>query len=104
MMFDEILVPLDGSELAACVLPYVVAMTDALGSNVTLLQVLEEHEAPDTGVNPVDWQLQRIQAQSYLEANGTHLGHYMPQPPSLQVIEGSPAKCIIEHAQSHGFD
>ncbi len=103
-MLDKILVPLDGSELATCVLPHVMAVTRALDSNITMLHVLESHDAPAGAVNPVDWQLQRIEAQAYLEAHGTQLGQYMSQPPSLQVIEGVVARSIIEYAQRNDFD
>ena len=45
-MFSHILTPLDGSPLAACVLPHVVAMARATGARITLLRVLER---PGTG-------------------------------------------------------
>ena len=40
-LFSRILVPLDGSERGATVLPYVVELTKKLESEVTLLQVIE---------------------------------------------------------------
>jgi len=39
-MFDHVLVPLGGSPLAECVLPHTVAVAQAFGAQVTLLQVL----------------------------------------------------------------
>ncbi|MBU0703591.1 MAG: universal stress protein, partial [Chloroflexi bacterium] len=54
-MFDHILVPLDGSSLAECVLPHVVAIARALGARVTLMQVLEraESQGPTHLVDPL---------------------------------------------------
>lgn len=41
-MFDKILVPLDGSELAECALPYAANLAkDGLAQEVTLLTVFE---------------------------------------------------------------
>ena len=103
-MLDKILVPLDGSELATSVLPYVVAMTRALGSTITLLQILESDDAPTGAVNPMDWQLRTIEAQSYLKTCSERLGPCVAQPPGLQLLEGSAAKGIIDYAQRHAFD
>ena len=41
IMFEHILIPLDGSRLAECVLPHGVALAQAFGARVTLLQALE---------------------------------------------------------------
>lgn len=103
-MLDKILVPLDGSALAACVLPHVMAMTRALGAKITLLRVLNGDDAPAGVVDPVDWQLRKIEAQSYLQAHSARLGQWMAQPPTMQVLEGSAAKSIVEYAQKHEFD
>ena len=43
-MFDPILVPLDGSLLAECVLPHVVAIARAFDAKVILLRVLEKNK------------------------------------------------------------
>ena len=39
-MFEKILVPLDRSSLAECVLPHTVAVARALGSELILLHIL----------------------------------------------------------------
>lgn len=103
-MFEKILVPLDGSALAACVLPHVVAIAQAMGSNITLLRVIESHDGPTRAVNPVDWQLHKIEVQTYLNALGTQLGQCLERLPSLQMVEGLAAEHIIEYAQRHDFD
>ena len=40
-MLKRLLVPLDGSDYAECVLPHVVALAKAFGSEVVLLQVMD---------------------------------------------------------------
>ena len=42
-MFDTILVPLDGSQLADCVLPHVVAIARPFDAEITLLRILEKN-------------------------------------------------------------
>ena len=53
-MFEHLLIPLDGSSLAECVLPHGLAMAQALGARVTLLQVVEQEEtaSPPRGIDP----------------------------------------------------
>jgi nucleotide-binding universal stress UspA family protein len=103
-VFDKILVPLDGSALATCVLPHVAAMAHALGSNLTLLRVLEGYDSPGGAVNPVDWQLHKAEAQSYLKALSSGGDEQMDRPPTLQMLEGPAAQGIIEYAQKNEFD
>lgn len=69
-MFHQILVPLDGSVLATRVLPHVLALAQALGSNLTLLRVLEGEAALD-GVMPTNWQLHKAEAHAYLRPTTT---------------------------------
>jgi nucleotide-binding universal stress UspA family protein len=60
-MYDRILVPLDGSDLARAILPRVQAMAAAHGSEVVLLQVL-----PESGVLPKTAAKERQEAEDYL--------------------------------------
>ena len=46
-MYEKILVPLDGSELAEVALPYVEELAGKLGSEIILLSVAESAEAQD---------------------------------------------------------
>jgi nucleotide-binding universal stress UspA family protein len=103
-MVNKILVPLDGSALATCVLPHVIAMTQALDSNLTLLRILEGYDAPAGAVCPVDWQLHKMEAQAYLNALGVRLEQQMERPPTLQMLEGPAAQGIIDYAQTYAFD
>ncbi len=68
-MFDTILVPLDGSQLAECVLPHAAAFARAFNSEITLLRILEKNQ---TGVTVqlfdlLNRQIQKTKAALYLD-------------------------------------
>ena len=105
-MFDHILVPLDGSSLAECVLPHVVAIARALGARVTLLQVLERpksNQGSTQFVDPLSWYMGAAEARTYLDGLSTRL-----REAGLQVecsfLQGQAAGRIIEFAQNHAVD
>lgn len=70
MMFEHILIPLDSSSLAECVLPHASALARAFDAQVTVLTVLES--ARQTGgespLDPVAWHMRRAEAQRYLDS------------------------------------
>lgn len=101
-MFNQILVPLDGSALATSVLPHAVALAQALGSNLTLLRVLEEQA--ETNANRTDWQLHKAEARAALTTLGARIDEQMDRPPHLQLLTGSAAQSIIDYAQTGEFD
>src|SRR5215471_3872584 len=68
-MINYILVLLDGSTLAECVLPHVKAIAPVTNARVTLIYVLE-HPDNRNGSPPIDhlgWHMQKQEAQRYLE-------------------------------------
>jgi nucleotide-binding universal stress UspA family protein len=100
VMFSHILAPLDGSPLAACVLPHVVSVARATGAQVTLLRVLERGGHGLAGdVNPFDWQMQKLEAQAYLDEIAEQLLHTVDLPVTTDLLEGSAAVQIVDHAQ-----
>lgn len=104
-MFDYVLVPLDGSPLAECVLPHTVAVAQAFGARVTLLQVLERDYADEAArpVDPLAWHIKKVEAEAYLGELAGRL-----QGASLQtehkVIEGKAAEQIVEFVRHHPID
>jgi len=102
-MFDQILVPLDGSLLAECVLPHVVALARAFDAKVILLRVLEKNKANGTAqmFDLLNWQLKKTGAKLYLEKISARL-----QKSGLRienaVLEGLVAESITEYALSQG--
>lgn len=113
-MFRHILAPLDGSPLAACVFPHIVTVARATGARITLLRVLEPGGHGLAGeVNPFDWQMQKREAQTYLDRLAERLGKTINLPVTTGILEGCAALQIIEYTQrveadlvvlsSHGY-
>jgi len=104
-MFEHILVPLDGSSLAECVLPHVVAVARAFGSRVTLLQVLERTQTPSPVrfVDPLGWYINEAECRAYLDKWNTHLREAGLRVES-KLLEGQAADRIIEFARDASVD
>jgi nucleotide-binding universal stress UspA family protein len=105
IMEHHILVPLDGSVLAECVLPHVVAIARALKSCLTLLRVIE----PASGnkqfrvLDPLEWQINKAEAVTYLDEKMAQLSAIVPKVETL-LVEGLPAEKIIETANETRCD
>jgi nucleotide-binding universal stress UspA family protein len=104
-MIKHILVPLDGSTLAECVLPHAVALARTSDATITLLEVLEIAHKTDIGraVNPLDWQFVRVEAQRYLEEIAGRL-HEAGMTSESIILEGHPPENIVEYARQFGVD
>ena len=102
-MFDNILVPLDRSDLAECVLPHAVAMARAFQSEVTLLHVLEQGTRLDHTyrVDPLEWRIRKLEAESYLRSIAERFQE-TGLPLKQRMLEGEAAEQIIDFAQSSG--
>lgn len=79
-MYKKILVPLDGSDRAAAILPHVIDMAQCNQASVTLLQVIEREVVlvspydPLTSFEPENLIAQQItDAEAYLDAHCAHL-------------------------------
>jgi nucleotide-binding universal stress UspA family protein len=102
----HVLVPLDGSSLAAAVLPWAVAVAEAFGARITLLRVLERPVAADCAGHQhdaVEWELRRTEALRRLAAiepdvSARHVAS------SIEVVDGRPAERIVTFAATHDAD
>lgn len=103
-MFGKIVAPLDGSALAAGVIPHVVAMTKITGAQVTLLRVMVREMTTPTAVSPVEWQLQKTEAQAYLDEMASRLTQSTATAPETVLLEGRAADRIIEFTQQSNCD
>jgi nucleotide-binding universal stress UspA family protein len=102
-MFDSILVPLDGSLLAECVIPHVVAVGKAFNSKIILLHVLDKKTA---GASPqlfdlVNWQINKTEARLHLEKIDSRIRKAGLRSESI-VLEGLAAEGIADFSLSHG--
>jgi nucleotide-binding universal stress UspA family protein len=104
-MFDHILVPLDGSILAECVLPHVLAFAQTFCSRVTILNVLERETVYGTRnvVNPLDWALHKAVVETYLQDVSDRLSQAGMQI-TTTTTEGRAADGIINYAHEHKVD
>jgi nucleotide-binding universal stress UspA family protein len=104
-MFAHLAVPLDGSSLAECVLPHVVTFAQAFNARVTLLQVLNNgcNDGSRGIVDPVAWEMQKAEAAAYLGATAQAL-EAANLLVDCQLLEGEPARSIVDFAGSAGAD
>jgi nucleotide-binding universal stress UspA family protein len=104
-MLNHILVPLDGSSLAECVLPHVLALAPAMDARLTLLHALELPRESKEGlaIDPVDWQLKKRRAESYLNGIADRLQNAGLNVESV-IVEGLSAECIVDFAHNNDID
>jgi len=111
-MYKKILVPLDGSELAECVLPHVESIAKGCGvQNVVFLRVVEPFHMPVSGVGAgfSEEDMKRMNsenraaAENYLIqlANRTKYDGVNVQ---TQVISGRAAESIADYATKNAID
>jgi nucleotide-binding universal stress UspA family protein len=104
-MLERILVPLDGSSLAECVLSHVIALATTHDARVTLLRVLEKQQERHRAafVNPLDAHLDSVIAQAYL----TEVAQQLSRAGILvetAISSGSAAVEIVAYAQQNEID
>jgi nucleotide-binding universal stress UspA family protein len=104
-MFKRILVPLDGSSLAECVLPHISAMAKSVQVEVTLLRVLDPSDAAvqPISVDPLEWQIRKAEAENYLREISLKLSQ-TGLPCEIVTLEGKAAEAVIDYANEKGID
>ena len=103
----SLLVPLDGSELAAEALQSTDLLTEAFGSTLTLLRVVQPMPYPLYGHGyayvPYDADAEIADARRYLEDQAARIGDG-GMPVNTQVAVGEPARVIGEIARDQDVD
>jgi nucleotide-binding universal stress UspA family protein len=103
-MLNHILVPLDGSLLAECVLPHAVTLAQVFDSRLTLLRVVERDQA--TGlkrvIDPLQWQIRKVEAGAYLDSVVARLNRVGLQAEKV-ILEGLPQERIVEFTRDRGI-
>ena len=104
-MFKRILLPLDNSKLAECVLPHLMALARVCEPEVLLLRVSEPFgvTARLRLIDPVDWQIRKAEAGSYLTSIAESLQDAGLRV-TTQLCDGKPAEQIIEVAHTWNAD
>lgn len=105
-MINHILVPLDGSMLAECVLPHVEAMAPVTHARITLLHVLQQSQngRGTPAIDPVEWHLQKQNAEKYLEGIVNRLSEAGILGVDPVILEGNPAGSVIDFARNNNVD
>jgi nucleotide-binding universal stress UspA family protein len=100
-MFDRILVPMDRSALAECVLPHAVTMARAFRSKLILVHAMETSHGANwrRAVDPLNWRIRKAEAESYLDSLARRL-QARDVPVEKQILEGPAAEQIVEFAQT----
>jgi nucleotide-binding universal stress UspA family protein len=103
--FNKILVPLDGSELAAKILPQVIDLAKAHGSQVTLLHVYYAEVGEATpGVIKEAVAQEKKRCELFLAQAAKDLEDQGVKEVKVECVEGSPAREIIAYADKHGMN
>jgi len=104
-MVKHILVPMDGSPLAECVLPHVIAIARPFGAKVTLLHVCERQVrgVERLPVNALNWHMQTAEADAYLDEMAGRLQR-AGSDVELARVGGKAAEQIITFADQHAVD
>jgi nucleotide-binding universal stress UspA family protein len=101
-MFKRILLPLDRSTLAECVLPHTIAIASAFESQVMLLHVMDTPREPRArhAMDPLNWQIRKVEAKTYLHELDLRL-----QATGLltetHLLEGFAAEQVIGFSDTH---
>ena len=104
-MINHILVPLDGSTLAECVLPHVIAMAPITNAHVTLLHVMQPLQSGPSGpVDPIEWHLQKQNSEKYLDQIVGQLNEAGIIGVDRIILEGRPASSVVEFAHNNNVD
>jgi nucleotide-binding universal stress UspA family protein len=103
-MFKKILVPLDGSELAAKILPQVVDLAKGQNAQVTLLYVSDAALVESTPAMIQEaFAREARSCEAFLGEKAKYLESQGVQA-AIACVEGSPAWGIIAYAAAQGMD
>jgi len=104
-MFERILLPLDGSSLAECVLPHAVTLARCFDSTLILLRALERQQSGRVveAVDTVEWEMLKSEAEAYLKSISDRL-QQLDLPAEQIVAEGAAAERILGVADEQDID
>jgi len=96
-LYEKILVPLDGSELAQIALPYAEKLAKALGSQIILIYVSESNDDRNQHMHKFYLQQMAEAAQRDAERFQDRQGVGTIKVDSVMIV-GDPAEAIVEYA------
>lgn len=101
-MFKQILLPMDRSPVAECVLPHAVACALAFESQIILVHVLDLPQRAHwrRAVDPLNWQIRKAEAERYLGDLVERLKK-AGRAGEKQILEGPAAEQIVEFSRQN---
>src|SRR4030042_3143045 len=99
-MYERILVPLDGSQLAEIALPYAEELSGRLGAEVTLIYVSESIDDPHRHMHQIYMQKMAESTKQDAEAYARKLGKELAIQVKSVNLAGNPAEEIVKYADS----
>jgi nucleotide-binding universal stress UspA family protein len=116
-MYQRIMVPLDGSELAECVLPHVEAVAAGMNpSSVVLVRVIEPYSMPYSEAAEFSFKIIELEKQAEDAVDRKHAeeaAEYLDRIASglklkgaveKVVLLGKPAAALVDYAAGSGID
>ena len=110
-MYNKIMVPLDGSKLAECVIPHVEAIAEGCQvSELVLLRIVEPERVYSVSDSVIDPNLaagreseRRKEAESYLETIANHFPENKMEC-TCKALTGRVAEKLVDYAVENNID
>jgi nucleotide-binding universal stress UspA family protein len=100
----RMLVCVDRSKAANACLAYSIVLARALGSELTLVHVMQPHAQVGPHPDAIDWEIARQQARAYLEHLEQDAVRALERPAGVRLEQGRAAERIVELAKEIGAD
>jgi nucleotide-binding universal stress UspA family protein len=95
----RILVCVDRSTFGEVCVRYAVSLARALGSDLTLVHVMEPHHEHAPHTDALDWEIARQEAGTYLERLEREAAQALGRPVDVRLEQGHPPERIVELAR-----
>jgi len=109
-MYQKIMVPLDGSQVAECVIPHIETIAGKSAARVELVTVIEPLEIPTRGqIALSDDDIKQIDAEGkneaakYLKQVSSRLSQAGVKVDTV-MLSGKPADSLVRYAVNNGVD
>jgi nucleotide-binding universal stress UspA family protein len=105
-MIRHILVPIDGSKLAECVLPHAISFAKAFKAKITLLRIMDPEidiAGKRTPIKPFDWRMYQTEAEIYLSSIQKQFQE-LGIDAEYYILEGAFSERIIDYAKKAEVD
>jgi nucleotide-binding universal stress UspA family protein len=100
----RILVCVDRTKPADACLAYSIVLARALGSDLTLVHVMQPHGHVGPHPDALDWEISRQEARAYLEQLEEDAVRALKRPAELRLEQGRAAERIVELAREIAAD